>query len=113
MTQAFTQRVNVRLITCSHPEYYSSKMLDAIDAHLDRGGRLMYLVGNGFFWNTPFHQELPGAVECRWETAFGEKFNEFDGRRNGLWWESNRSPENTCGVSTTAMNFNGTSAYLR
>ncbi|MGI9287754.1 MAG: N,N-dimethylformamidase beta subunit family domain-containing protein, partial [Pseudomonadales bacterium] len=101
------------VITSSHPEYYSTNMLDAIDAYLDNGGRLMYLGGNGFFWNTPFHQELPGAVEWRWEAAFGEMFNEFDGTRSGLWWESNRPPENTCGVSTNAMIFHGASAYRR
>ena len=32
-------------------------MLDALQAYLDRGGRLMYLGGNGFYWRIAFHPE--------------------------------------------------------
>src|SRR5690606_8898831 len=31
------------LVTGSHPEYYSAAMRDALDAFVERGGRLMYL----------------------------------------------------------------------
>ena len=35
------------LITGAHPEYASAAMLDAIDGHLEAGGSLAYLGGNG------------------------------------------------------------------
>ena len=40
------------VITGSHPEYWSAAMLDALEAYLADGGRLMYLGGNGFYWVT-------------------------------------------------------------
>ena len=29
-------------------------------AYLARGGRLIYLGGNGFYWRTAFHDTCPG-----------------------------------------------------
>lgn len=40
------------VVTGSHPEYVSEQMLDALEAFLTRGGRLMYLGANGFYWIT-------------------------------------------------------------
>lgn len=36
------------LITGSHPEYWSGRMLTAVEQFLSRGGKVMYLGGNGF-----------------------------------------------------------------
>ena len=48
------------VMTGSHPEYYSTAMHDAMGAWLERGGRLMYLGANGFYWRIAFHRELAG-----------------------------------------------------
>ncbi|ETX04223.1 MAG: hypothetical protein ETSY2_30015, partial [Candidatus Entotheonella gemina] len=53
------------VMTASHPEYHSKETLDAITAYTERGGRLMYLGGNGFYWRVALHPEWPGAVEIR------------------------------------------------
>ncbi|ETW94009.1 MAG: hypothetical protein ETSY1_36760, partial [Candidatus Entotheonella factor] len=74
------------LITASHPEYHTKETLDAITTYTERGGRLMYLGGNGFYWRVALHPEWPGAVEIRrneggiraWAAEPGEYFNSFD-----------------------------------
>lgn len=81
------------VITCQHPEYYTSEMLDALEAYLAQGGRLFYLGGNGFYWKTVFHKEAPYALEIRraeggirrWATEVGESYHAFDGSYGGLW----------------------------
>ena len=53
------------IITGGHPEYYSKAMRDAIEAYTRRGGRLMYLGGNGFYWRIAYSDHMPGAIEVR------------------------------------------------
>ena len=53
------------ILTGTHPEYHSLRMWDAMQAWLDRGGRLMYLGANGWYWRIAFHQSLPGVIEVR------------------------------------------------
>ncbi|MDX8451132.1 N,N-dimethylformamidase beta subunit family domain-containing protein, partial [Mesorhizobium captivum] len=70
------------VLTGCHPEYVSLAMWDALKTHLGRGGRLMYLGGNGFYWRTAFHPTLPGLIEVRraedgsrtWSAEAGEYF---------------------------------------
>ncbi|PON13101.1 hypothetical protein C2W62_36120 [Candidatus Entotheonella serta] len=45
------------VMTASHPEYHTKETLDAITAYTERGGRLMYLGGNGFYWRVAVHPE--------------------------------------------------------
>ena len=53
------------ILTGTHPEYHSTQMWDAMKAWIDRGGRLMYIGGNGWYWRIAFHQTLPGVIELR------------------------------------------------
>ena len=53
------------LITGTHPEYCSRKMLDAVETFTRGQGRLMYLGDNGFYWCISFHPTQPGVIECR------------------------------------------------
>ena len=53
------------VMTCTHPEYYSTPMWDALYAYTQGGGRLMYLGGNGFYWRVAFREDKPGAMEMR------------------------------------------------
>ncbi|MCY3589988.1 MAG: N,N-dimethylformamidase, partial [Chloroflexi bacterium] len=48
------------VMTCSHPEYYSTNMWDAVHAFTQRGGRLMYMGGNGFYWRVAYRDDKPG-----------------------------------------------------
>lgn len=48
------------VITGTHPEYYSTPMLDAICEYTqERGGRLAYVGANGFYWHVAYPE--PGA----------------------------------------------------
>ena len=81
------------VVTPSHPEYHTANTLDALGRHLDEGGRLMYLGGNGFYWRVALSDAAPGAVEIRraeggiraWAAEPGEYYNAFDGEYGGLW----------------------------
>ncbi len=57
------------VITGGHPEYVTERMLDALEQYVDRGGRMMYLGGNGFYWVTTIDPEDPALLEIGVATA--------------------------------------------
>jgi N,N-dimethylformamidase len=109
------------VMTGTHPEYHSTRMWDAMKAWIDRGGRLMYMGGNGWYWRVGFHQELPGVIELRraedgirpWIAEPGEYFQSFDGEYGGLWRRIGRAPNVMCGVGFVAQGFDISSYYRR
>ena len=109
------------LVTGTHPEYYSAAMRDALDEFCARGGRLMYLGGNGFYWRISFHPELPGVIECRKSEdgirAFaplpGEYYASFTGEYTGLWRRNGRPPNTLAAVGMVGQGFDVSSPYLR
>jgi N,N-dimethylformamidase len=117
---ALLQRYRV-VITGTHPEYYSTEMSHAVQAYLDRGGRLMYLGANGFYWRIAFHPELPGVIELRrvedgvrdWSGEPGEYFMSFTGEYGGLWRRNGRPPQALTGVGFVAQGFDVSSYYVR
>lgn len=109
------------IITGTHPEYYSARMLDTLQAHVNCGGRLMYLGGNGFYWRVSFHPDLPGVIECRKSEdgirAFaprpGEFYASFTGEYTGLWRRNGRPPNELTGIGMVSQGFDISSPYLR
>ena len=108
------------LITSTHPEYCSKPMLDAIETFKARGGRLIYLGGNGFYWRICFNRAIAGVIECRksegvrsWEAAPGERYHSFTGEPGGLWRNLGRAPQATAGVGTSAFGFADCAYYRR
>ena len=106
--------------TGSHPEYHTRETLDALEGYRDRGGRLCYLGGNGFYWKVALSPEKRGVIEIRrgeggiraWAAEPGEYYNQFDGEYGGLWRRNGRPPQNLSGVGFTAQgNFVG--SYYR
>lgn len=99
------RRYNV-VLTGSHPEYYSARMLDAWEAYLGTGGRAMYLGGNGFYWVTAQHPDKPHLLEVRkgeagcraWQARPGELHMAFTGERGGIWRNRGRAPQKLFGV---------------
>jgi N,N-dimethylformamidase len=89
------------LLTGGHPEYHTSETLDALQAHVLRGGRLCYLGGNGFYWRIGRSPSLPWAVEVRraeggvraWAAEPGEYYHALDGKFGGLWKRNRRDPQ--------------------
>lgn len=99
------------VLTPSHPEYQSRETLDALSAYVERGGRLMYLGGNGFYWRVAVHPGVGGAVEIRraeggiraWAAEPGEYYMSFDGQYGGLWRRNGRPPQQLAGVGFTSQ----------
>jgi N,N-dimethylformamidase len=107
------------VITGSHPEYDSLQMLDALDAYLQQGGRLMYMGGNGFYWRVAWHRDLPGVIEVRrsedgtraWDAEPGEYYHSFTGEYGGLWRRQQRAPNLLAGVGFIGQGFDHSSYY--
>jgi N,N-dimethylformamidase len=109
------------VLTGSHPEYDSLAMLDAFEAYLRRGGRLMYMGGNGFYWRIAHHPHREGVIEVRraeggvraWDTEPGEAHMAFSGEYGGLWRRNARAPQRLVGVGFISQGFDHCSYYRR
>lgn len=107
------------ILTGTHPEYYSSAMLDGMEDYLTTSGRLMYLGGNGFYWVTSFHPEKPHLIEVRkgesgsraWQAKPGEYFHSTTGERGGVWRNRARPPQKIVGVGFSAQGFDRSTYY--
>jgi N,N-dimethylformamidase len=109
------------VITVSHPEYFSERMLNAFAAYQQAGGRHMYLGGNGFYWRIGWHPTRPHTMEIRrgvqgtrtWEGEPGENSLSFTGEPSGLWRASGRPPQRLVGVGFDAQVFDRSAGYRR
>ena len=109
------------VMTGSHPEYWSTPMLDGLAGWLDDGGRLMYLGGNGFYWRVAWSSDEPWVMEVRraedgtrgWIAEPGEYYHAFGGEYGGLWRRLGRAPNQLVGVGFAAQGFDRASPYRR
>ena len=109
------------LLTGSHPEYVTARMLEALQGFQDQGRNLVYLGGNGFYWVTSRHPELPGVIEVRrgwsgsrdWSSPIGEHLHSTTGEQGGLWCHRGIAPQELVGVGFCAMGWTGGSGYRR
>jgi N,N-dimethylformamidase len=109
------------VMTGCHPEYWSAAMLDATEEWLGRGGRFMYLGGNGLYWRISFPDSHPGMIEVRraeggtraWAEQVGETHHASTGEHGGLWRHSGRAPNLIAGVGFVAQGFDSASFYRR
>ena len=116
----FLKRYRV-VLTGTHPEYSSARMLDAVEDYLGCGGRLMYLGGNGFYWCITYHPEKRHVIEVRrgeggsraWQAAPGELYHSTTGERGGIWRNRGRSPQKLVGVGFATEGFDVSSPYIR
>lgn len=107
------------VLTGSHPEYWTSAMLDAAESYLDAGGNLAYLGGNGAYWVTAIAPGLPHLAELRrgysgvrtWECEPGELTLACTGEPGGLWAERGRSPHRLFGIGTSAAGMSTGGSY--
>jgi len=107
------------IVTGSHPEYWSTAMLDALDEWQRSGGRLMYLGGNGFYWRVAFSDHWPGAIELRraedgvrnWQTGDGENYHAWGSEYGGLWRRNGRAPNQLVGIGFAAQGFEKATFY--
>ena len=107
------------VVTGSHPEYFSTSMLNALETYLDESGRLMYMGGNGFYWRIAFDPENPSIIEVRraedgtraWIAEPGEYYHSFTGEYGGMWRRLGRTPNRLVGVGFSAQGFDGGTYY--
>ncbi|GLU29845.1 N,N-dimethylformamidase beta subunit family domain-containing protein [Brucella sp. NBRC 12950] len=107
------------VLTGSHPEYVSERMLDAVQEYISDGGNLMYLGGNGFYWTTTFHPEDSALIEVRrgntgarnWTSPPGETVHAFSGEMGGIWRVKGRSPHRLTGIGMGAVGWGRASPY--
>lgn len=101
------------IVTGTHPEYYTAPMLDAHEAYLEQGGRVMYLGGNGFYWVTGVSEAEPHVIEIRrghagtrtWDGVAGESVLSTTGEVGGLWRHRGRPPQRHLGVGFASQGF--------
>ncbi len=109
------------VITGTHPEYPSKRMLDAYAAFQNQGGRFIYFGGNGFYWRTFYHPDLPGVIEMRraedgirsWMAEGGEYYHSTTGELGGMWRRMGRAPQSVAGTGMTAQGFDWSTYYER
>jgi N,N-dimethylformamidase len=110
------------LITGTHPEYWSGRMLDALKSFQDTGGSVMYLGANGFYWVTGATEERPHLLEVRrgqaglrsWTSRPGEEHLSQTGEPGGLWRHRGRAPNRLVGVGMTSQGWdNRTPGFVR
>lgn len=107
------------VLTGTHPEYTSVQMLDAFQAYMEQGGRMMYMGGNGFYWVTTM-DSTRRFIEVRrrdgtehWQGAPGEAYHATTGEPGGLWRFRGRAPQMLVGVGFTAQGFDRNSPFRR
>ena len=109
------------VLTGTHPEYWSTPMWDALATYEKRGGRLMYLGANGWYWRIAYHPDKPGVIEVRraedgiraWAAEPGEYYHSFTGEYGGLWRRQGLPPQMIAGTGFSAQGFDISSYYLR
>ena len=108
------------VLTGTHPEYWTGRMLDALESYLSGGGRLMYMGGNGLYWVTAYHPRDRSIIEVRrwggteaWTAAPGEMRLSFSGEIGGIWRNRGRAPQRLVGVGFTAQGFDRSGYYVR
>lgn len=108
------------VLTGSHPEYWTARMLDGLEAYLADGGRFMYLGGNGLIWTTSYDPQRRHVVEVRRgggggirSATPGEHYHSTTGEFGGYWRGRGRAPNRTVGVGSIAQGFDRSSPYRR
>lgn len=94
-------------ITGGHPEYPTTEVYDAYEHYAHRGGNLMYLGGNGFYWVTAWDPARPWRVEVRrgesgvrsYTGDAGEWTLGLNGQLGALWRSQGRSSHALFGVA--------------
>ncbi|HET6909134.1 MAG TPA: N,N-dimethylformamidase beta subunit family domain-containing protein [Mycobacteriales bacterium] len=107
------------VLTGTHPEYVSLRMLDSATEWVQSGGRFMYLGGNGFSMNITFDPERPWLMENRrvelWDGPQAARearaHNAVDGERGGYFTASGRHPARLTGVESATMGFDRSYPY--
>ncbi|UYW32626.1 LamG domain-containing protein [Methylorubrum extorquens] len=114
------------IITGSHPEHNTGTQLDALHNYTQRGGRLMYMGADAWYWVHSFH---PGyedkgrgiVTEMRrcesgirtWRADPGEYYHQGTGELGGMWRFRGRYLHSVAGVGMSSEGFDVSSYFSR
>jgi N,N-dimethylformamidase len=109
------------VISGTHPEYYSDRMLDATEDYIADGGRYIYLGANGYYCNIAFRRDEPWVLECRklgmgwkaWEARPGEHYMATNGQKGGSWRAKGRAPQKIVGTGIVGEGFDASMPFTR
>ncbi len=109
------------VLTGTHPEYVSEAMLDATEDYVEQGGRLIYMGGNGYYWNIGIRNDEPWCVEVRklnsgmraWQARPGEYHMATNGQKSGIWKDLGRPPQKLTGVGFISEGFDSARPFRR
>ena len=108
------------IVSGSHPEYWTTPMMEALETYQNSGGRFMYMGGNGFYWVTSLDSEQKHTVEVRrwggtqgWEAEPGEYYHSTTGELGGLWRFRGRAPQKMVGIGFASQGPGPNLSYVR
>jgi N,N-dimethylformamidase len=112
------------VMTGAHPEYCSAQMLDAIEGYVRRGGGMMYMGANGFYWVTSIDPHRGWLIEIRrgdvgqvhippWVADPGASYHATTGEPGGLWRSRARAPQRIFGIGMTGNGIGPARPYVR
>lgn len=109
------------MVTGGHPEYWTARMLDAVETYLDAGGNLAYLGGNGFCWTTAIARDDPSITELRrgqrspmpMDGEVGQNHLQLTGAPAGLWNACGRMAAALAGTTWSCTGMVDGSPYMR
>jgi N,N-dimethylformamidase len=109
------------VITGTHPEYYSDRMLDATEDYIAGGGRYIYLGANGYYCNVAHRLDEPWVLECRkfgqgwkaWEARPGEHYMATNGQKGAAWRARGRAPQKLVGTGFVGEGFGASMPFHR
>ena len=108
------------LVLSAHPEYWTATMLDALQRHIDRGGHVIYLGGNGLYWVVSLHPTKPHLMELRrwggsqtWSADRDDLLHQFEPCQGGLWEDNGRPPNDLVGVGFAGFGNGPSLEYVR
>jgi len=105
------------LFTGSHPEYWSPRMMAALDQFLDGGGNLAYQGGNGFYWVVAIEGALMelrrDASDSLWTSPGGELHMALSGEPGRHWEARGRPTQSFLGSTYLMMSFGPSRHYKR
>ncbi len=114
------------VITGSHPEHNSGPQLDALHNYTQRGGRLMYMGADAWYWIHSYHPAYDhlgrGIVtemrRCEsgirtWRADPGEYYHQGTGELGGMWRYRGRYLHSVAGTGMSSEGFDISSYYSR
>ncbi|GAA5543604.1 N,N-dimethylformamidase beta subunit family domain-containing protein [Brucella sp. NBRC 113783] len=109
------------VVSGSHPEYPTSSEMRSLKSFVAKGGKIMYLGGNGWYWVTSFGNADTRTLECRrgysgernWTSHPAELMHSTTGEIGGLYTHRGQGSRLFFGVASAGVGWGTASGYTR